>query len=151
MAMRCYLFDIDGTLADISHRLFYIQKEPRDWNAFYDACSDDVPINHIINFALDLKLLNKIVFVSGRTDRVRQKTVRWLQRQCLVNGHYDERNLYMRHDGDHRPDYQVKRELLDRIRADGYEPIMAFDDCDQVVKMWREAGIPCAQVAEGDF
>jgi len=45
----------------------------------------------------------------------------------------------------------VKREMLDRIRADGYNPIMAFEDRSRVVKMWREAGIPCAQVAEGDF
>jgi hypothetical protein len=35
--------------------------------------------------------------------------------------------------------------------ADGYEPIMVFDDRNQVVKMWRERGIVCAQVAEGDF
>ena len=51
----------------------------------------------------------------------------------------------------HRPDHQVKGELLDRLRADGWEPIMAFDDRNQVVRMWREKGIPCAQVADGDF
>lgn len=37
------------------------------------------------------------------------------------------------------------------IVSHGYEPIMAFDDRDRVVKMWRDAGIPCAQVAPGDF
>lgn len=61
------------------------------------------------------------------------------------------RDVYMRKDGDHRPDNEVKSELLARIRADGHDPIMAFDDRDQVVKMWRAAGIPCAQVADGNF
>jgi hypothetical protein len=28
---------------------------------------------------------------------------------------------------------------------------MAFDDRSQVVKMWRKRGVPCAQVADGDF
>jgi FMN phosphatase YigB (HAD superfamily) len=30
-----YIFDIDGTLADISHRLHFIQQEPKDWRGFY--------------------------------------------------------------------------------------------------------------------
>jgi hypothetical protein len=59
--------------------------------------------------------------------------------------------LYMRRRNDRRPDYIVKAELLDQLLADGYRPIMAFDDRDQVVKMWREKGVPCAQVAEGNF
>ena len=57
----------------------------------------------------------------------------------------------MRKEGDHRPDHIIKLELLAQIRSDGFEPIMAFDDRNSVVKMWRDAGIPCAQVAEGDF
>lgn len=59
--------------------------------------------------------------------------------------------LYMRKEGDHRPDFKVKRDLLAALKADGYEPIMAFDDRDQVVEMWRAEGIPCAQVADGNF
>ena len=59
--------------------------------------------------------------------------------------------LYMRADGDFRSDDIIKAELLAKVRADGYEPIMAFDDRNQVVRMWRANGVPCAQVAEGDF
>lgn len=144
---KCYLFDIDGTLADVSHRLSHIQKKPKDWDAFFAACVDDPPIHHMCNLAEDLINAGRyVVFVSGRSDRVRAETLTWLHKNVGVS-----RTLYMRKDGDHRLDNIVKRELLDQIRADGYEPIMAFDDRDQVVKMWREAGVPCAQVAEGDF
>lgn len=144
---RCYLFDLDGTLSDLTHRLHHIQKEPKDWNAFFDGCADDAPIPHIIELAITLHDADgpEVVFVSGRSDRVRGATVDWLDRQGL------NCPLYMRKEGDHRPDNLVKGELLDVIRADGYEPVMAFDDRDQVVKMWRAKGIPCAQVAEGDF
>jgi phosphoglycolate phosphatase-like HAD superfamily hydrolase len=145
--MRCYLFDIDGTIADATHRLHHIQKDPKDWPAFFDACVDDKPIQHIIDLARRLAFCEGVIFVSGRSDRVIEQTRSWLVRHglSLWNG------LYMRKDGDHRPDHIVKLELLQQIRADGFEPIMAFDDRSSVVQAWRDAGIPCAQVAPGDF
>lgn len=152
--MRCYLFDIDGTLADLSHRLPHIQKEPKDWDAFFDACDSDSPIFHMIDVAKALSIGgNNLVFVSGRAERCREKTLTWLQRFFpeLIWSDDSRCDLYMRKDGDHRPDNIIKSELLDQILADGYRPIMAFDDRTQVVEMWRARGIPCAQVAAGDF
>ncbi len=145
--MKCYLFDIDGTLADLSHRLPHIQKEPKDWDAFFAECANDAPISHVCDLACDLiRAGQAVVFVSGRSDQVRAETLEW-----LYNHVGSSRTLYMRRKGDHRPDHLVKGELLDEILAAGYEPIMAFDDRDQVVKMWRARGIPCAQVADGNF
>lgn len=152
--MRCYLFDIDGTVADLSHRLHYISeafddqgmKRKPDWSAFYAACHLDTPIPHIIELAKMLANFERIVFVSGRSDECMPQTQEWLTREI---GHYNA--LYMRKAGDDRPDNIIKIELLAQLRADGYEPIMAFDDRNQVVEAWRKAGIPCAQVAEGNF
>lgn len=151
--MHCYLFDIDGTLADLTHRLHHISGEfddhgmtkPKDWNSFFDACGDDAPICHMIDLCRTLATHASVIFVSGRSDRTRHVTQKWL----AVNGLFGD--IYMRKDGDHRPDHIVKAELLDKIVADGKRPIMAFDDRDQVVKMWRARGIPCAQVADGNF
>lgn len=143
----CYIFDIDGTLADLTHRLHHIQKQPKDWEKFFAACSGDAPIQHICRLACDLNASSPIVLVSGRSDRVRVETDYWLK----VIGGIIHSALYMRNDGDHRPDNIVKGELLDKLIADGWKPLMAFDDRNQVVKMWRERGIPCAQVADGDF
>ena len=144
---RCYLFDLDGTLADITHRLPHIQKTPKDWDAFFADCPGDAPISHIIELAQDLMRAGAgVVFVSGRSDQVRAETLEWLYNHVGAS-----RTLYMRKAGDHRPDHIIKGELLDQIVADGYEPIMAFDDRNQVVEMWRAKGIPCAQVADGNF
>ena len=58
---------------------------------------------------------------------------------------------YMREAGDHRDDDVVKIEMLAQIRADGFEPIMVFEDRTRVVKARRSAGIPCMQVCNGNF
>lgn len=145
--MKCYIFDIDGTLADCSHRLHHIQKQPKDWTSFFADCHTDAPIMHIIELAQTLRLASakQIVFVSGRSDECRPATELWLREHGLSGA------LYMRKAGDYRDDDIIKLELLAAVRADGYDPIMAFDDRNRVVKAWRSAGIPCAQVAEGDF
>jgi len=143
----CYIFDIDGTLADCSHRLHHIQKQPKDWDAFFAGCADDRPIEHIVSLAHALEARAEIIFVSGRSDACKAETQEWLAERGFGLLH----KLFMRAAGDHRDDDVVKSELLDRILADGWQPIMAFDDRSRVVKMWRARGIPCAQVADGDF
>lgn len=147
--MKCYLFDIDGTLADCSHRIHHIQGEKKDWDSFFGACHLDTPIEHIINLARALYYSDafaKIVYVSGRSDQCRAQTELWMREHAVPLG-----PLYMRKAGDHRDDDVIKLELLAQLKADGYEPIMAFDDRNRVVAAWRSAGIPCAQVAEGNF
>ena len=148
--MKCYIFDIDGTLANCSHRLHHIQKQPKDWDSFFAECHLDTPHPHIIRLAQDLSrgsiLEVPVVYVSGRSDQCRHQTEAWLQNNMCPPG-----PVYMRKAGDHRDDDILKLELLSQVRADGFEPIMAFDDRSRVVRAWRSAGIPCAQVAEGDF
>lgn len=143
---RCYIFDIDGTLADLTHRLHHIQKEPKDWDAFFAACVDDKPIEHICDLAKTLQETASVIFVSGRSDRVRAETEAWLAGRGLSGA-----PLFMRKAGDHRPDNIVKAELLADIRSRGFQPTMAFEDRTQVVEMWRANHVPCAQVASGDF
>jgi phosphoglycolate phosphatase-like HAD superfamily hydrolase len=145
--MRAYLFDLDGTLADCEHRRHHVTNGSKNWAAFFAACIEDAPIPHIVTLAQHLSEADVvIVYVSGRSDECRPATEDWLHRHELPAG-----PLYMRKKGDHRPDDTIKGELIEQIKADGYEPIMAFDDRNRVVKKLRHIGIPCAQVAEGDF
>lgn len=155
-----YIFDIDGTLANLSHRLHFIERVPKDWAMFFDIDTvlKDKPFAHICRLAKALyKADATIVFVSGRPERIRLPTIKWLYYHVTGDPSTRATQLYMRPDmlpdgkPDHREDYVVKRELLKRVVWDGFTPIMAFDDRDQVVKMWREEGIPCAQVADGNF
>ena len=45
---KCYIFDLDGTLADCAHRLHHIQKEQKDWKAFFAAVGADIVIGRRI-------------------------------------------------------------------------------------------------------
>jgi predicted secreted acid phosphatase len=157
----CYIVDIDGTVANIEHRLHFIQSNPKDWDAFFKACVNDKPIApmfrllHHTNFGSPRS--THFIYVTGRPEKSREDTMRWLAKPHILDvtetswvlPHPDK--LYMRKDGDRREDFMVKREILTQLRADGYEPILAFDDRTQVVKMWREEGIQCLQVADGNY
>ena len=147
---KCFICDIDGTLANIEHRLHHIQKKPKDWDAFFAAAENDAPIKHMTTLISGMSLVYYVIFMSGRPERTRTATEDWLRKHGYK---YDlsPMVLYMRGDGDRRDDSIVKYELLQKAKADGWEPVMAFDDRDRVVKMWRDNGIPCAQVAPGNF
>jgi hypothetical protein len=143
------IVDIDGTLADITHRLHFIEGSPKNWDAFFDACEDDIPIIAICDLVASLRSDgHRIVYCSGRAERCRDKTQRWIYRHV---GDPQNQVIYMRPDGDHRPDEVLKKEFLSLMRTAGIDPKLAIDDRKKVVDMWRAEGIICAQVAEGEF
>ena len=142
----CVIVDIDGTLSDATHRQHLVRGPKKKFDEFYDLCDKDELHSHIAVLVNLMSPTYKIVLVSGRVERIRQKTVAWMKRSWVA---YDE--LFMRPDGDFRPDDVLKEEILDRDILPRFTPIMAFDDRDRVVAMWRRRGVPCLQVAPGDF
>ena len=135
------IFDIDGTLADITHRLHHIKKEPKDWDAFFAACPDDSPVIPIINLTHIFDAMGfKILLVSGRSNKVVGETANWLMKHKVKF-----QSLYMREDGDHRPDYVIKEEILDGLIGDGFVIRYVVDDRTSVVEMWRRRGLTCLQ------
>lgn len=142
------LIDLDGTLCDCRHRTHFVKQSPPDWASFFDACKDDEPVPAVValyDMARDADV--HIVFVSGRPETHRIMTEEWLKRFGL-DGHSD---LFMRAAGDYRPDQVVKRELYDQHIAGRYRVLFTVDDRNAVVAMWRELGLTCFQVADGDF
>lgn len=144
-----FIFDIDGTLANLNHRLHFIQDGKQDWDSFFEACDKDVPIYPVLTTCQLLYDAGAtILLVSGRSDAVRDKTVAWLNR-CGVYFH----GLYMRKAGDHRQDDIVKAELFEKLASewDAGVIVAIFEDRDQVVEMFRKKGLQVFQVAEGNF
>lgn len=147
-----YIFDLDGTLADLSHRLHHITGGKKNWDAFFDSCSKDIPITEVVEVARALSMRNAamIAVITGRSDRVEEETWDW-----LIDNGIPFNTLYMRSDGDHRDDAVVKAELLNRFVADCRvlpgEIAGVFEDRKQVVDMYRKRGLRVYQVAPGDF
>jgi phosphoglycolate phosphatase-like HAD superfamily hydrolase len=138
------VFDLDGTLANTDHRAHFLDGTDgkKDWRGFYAACDQDAPHWPIVHTLHALANANHRVEIwSGRSDEVRDKTEAWLREHFL-----NDIPLRMRAEGDYTADDVLKRGWL----ANG-KPDLIFDDRDKVVAMWRAQGIPCCQVAPGNF
>ena len=142
------VFDIDGTLANIEHRLDYVRSKPKNWKAF-DAGIPNDRVNEPVAEVFDAMVMggHTVILASGRNERSRKATEDWLWDNKLRG--YQE--LYMRKADDFRSDDIVKQEILDQIIADyGKKPDMVFDDRPRVVRMWRDNGIFVFNVYQGE-
>ena len=147
--------DLDGTLCDITHRLRHVEQSPKNWDAFFSGVLDDSVNKPVLRVLSKFRNTAEIIFCSGRPERCRKDTYLWLYRfACYetVSGFEEFKNykLYMRKDGDFRPDHEVKQEILDSS-IDKDRVLFVLDDRQQVVDMWRRNGLTCFQVAEGNF
>lgn len=143
--MKTIIFDLDGTLADLTHRLHHVKNGKTQWDQFFAACSEDAPIKNLVALARMLYGFATFIIVSGRSDQVRQQTVEWLAKHGI-----EYHQLIMRKAGDYRPDQIIKEEILDQLLAAGHEIMFTVDDRQRVVDMWRHRGITCLQCAAWD-
>ena len=139
-------FDIDGTLADISHRLHYWREKPKNWKMFKSEMINDIQIHPVEAIACEMYFTgHDVIMCTGRSEDSREVTEEWLESKEI---RYEK--MYMRKEGDYRSDDIIKKELLDEIVADfGKKPDIVFDDRPRVVKMWRANGVFVADVYQG--
>lgn len=141
--MATVIFDLDGTLADIDHRLHFVKDGNKDWDGFYAACVDDLPKAAIIELALMCDDAgHEIIISSGRSENVRAQTEEWLAKHGVVY-----KTLLMRPNGSFIPDQALKKAWLDQGVLGRKEDILfVVEDRDRMVKMWRDQGLVCLQV-----
>lgn len=143
-----YIFDIDGTLADCSQRLHFIQQEKPDWESFYKDCVNDKPIASTLDLLRALQDDGaEIIYITGRPCKYMNETMQWLKTYTEEPVRY----LYMRANGDHRPDYVVKKEIYEEDIKPYHHIDGVFEDRKQCVDMWRSLGLTCYQVADGNY
>lgn len=134
------IVDIDGTIA---HRG---ERSPYDLTKVLED-KEDFIITSLIEELSSAKCPPDVVIVSGRDEVCRQDTEKWLNKHNIKYS-----ALYMREHKDNRDDTIVKKELYEKYIKEEDNPVwFVLDDRDKVVKMWRELGLKCLQVAEGNF
>lgn len=142
----CILCDIDGTLANNNHRQGLL-KSFADWDKFFAALVHDKPILPVIDVIHSLVSHGKrLHLVTGRPERYRSITKKWLSNHGVFVMPGGGINLYMRKDNDHRPDDQVKADMITVIKSEGFSPYMAIDDRETLIPVWRKAGMIVLQV-----
>jgi predicted kinase len=160
---KAIMCDLDGTLAIIGNR------------TPYDAsnCDEiDKPNWPVIRTVLAMHAQGyKIMFMSGRDQKYRPETQRFIEKYCRVaNPAFTQDmvetsatmpipyELHMRGETapdpgklDQRKDAVIKQELFDKFVAGKYHVDFVLDDRNQVVDFWRSIGLTCFQVAPGAF
>ncbi len=134
------IFDLDGTLADINHRVHFVRNGKRDWKSFFASCVDDMPNVEVVDtLKAHVSAGHTVRIWSARSDIVRAETKKWLSDYGIDPW----RLQHMRADGDSTPDVELKRYWLNQEHI---KPDLIYDDRQRVVDMWRAEGIPCFQV-----
>lgn len=140
--------DIDGTIADLTHRLKYYSGPEKDLEKFYSLVSEDKPIHNIIRMVESLAKDYKIVFCTGRCERSMQDTITWLRSVLFVNKTFE---LLMRPEDDRRMDTEVKPEILIHNGLSPKNVLLIIEDRNRMVKEWRSRGFTCIQVVDGNY
>ncbi|EKX62866.1 hypothetical protein PV416_24870 [Streptomyces ipomoeae] len=130
------VFDLDNTLADTAHRQRFLERKPRDWDAFFAAAPQDPPLAEGIALAVASAEECEVVYLTGRPERCRRDTVDWLAAHGLPEG-----RVWMRRDGDRRPARRTKLEILRRL-ARTREIRVLVDDDELVCEDAEQAGFP---------
>jgi len=131
------VFDVDGVLADVRHRLHHVERKPKDWDSFFAAMGDDGPLATGIGMAQDLAAQgHRIVYLTGRNEDHRDVTRAWMARHGLPEG-----RLVMRRGDDRRPARLFKPAALRRIATDG-RVVAVIDDDAAVVAILERDGWP---------
>ncbi len=146
MKKKAIIVDIDGTLADITHREKYVRKNPKDWKSFFNAMDKDTiaPWCKALIHAMEKDY--QIILCSGRPGNYREPTEKWLNENGIENY-----LLFMRKAGDFRSDTVAKKEIYENYIKPHYDVLFVVDDRQKVVDMWREEGLTCLQCDKGDF
>ena len=134
---KAIICDLDGTLA------IHNGRTPFE----YDKCDTDLVNQTILNIVQNYNETHHIIFVSGREAHCMDKTKDWLIDKCKLQ----DFDLHMRAIGDFRKDSIIKKEIFDNNIKSCYNVEFVLDDRNSVVDMWRDIGLTCLQVNEGNF
>lgn len=145
MKPKAYIFDVDGTLANVDPFLHHVRGDNKDYDAFHEAS-----INALPNFEV-VQMLNEaffdqmhIIIVTSRKEVWRGLTSYWLAKNDI--GHHA---LYMRKDNDNRQDYEVKEDILLQIKKH-WNVTHAVDDNPSIIKLWQNYGINTTKIGTWD-
>ena len=85
-----------------------------------------------------------ILIVTSRKEKYRGLTSMWLAKNNIRS-----HALFMRADDDGRPDYEAKKDMLDKISI-LWDVLHAVDDNPNVIRLWEDHGILTTKIGTWD-
>lgn len=152
MRKKAWIFDVDGTLANVDSILHHVVNQDRTTEKFkknfykFHAESINVPPHaEVVDMVWEALEKNYVIIVvTARNEEWRAHTSYWLDKANVPHT-----ALFMRPQGDYRPDYDVKKDILEQINL-FWEPIHAVDDNPNIIKLWEENGIETTKIGDWD-
>ena len=131
------IVDIDGTIANVDHRIHLVRKPNKNWKLFFEKMNDDKPIEQIINKIKELHDDGlKILIVTGRPETYQSITSAWLNKHLP----FEEFELIQRRKNDNRPSYQCKQSALIELKQK-YKIKFFMDDKEEDINMYQKGGL----------
>lgn len=134
-----------AVIFDIDHTLCIFDKKRND---IQDAMENAIPIKGMKDLVCVIQegILQAvgggtIIFVSGRPERYRKETIRWIE-SYIADFLDEDESLILREDDEFSSDEEMKDRALNKIKK-RYEVICAFDDKESVLEMYHRNGVTC--------
>ena len=131
----CVVVDMDSTMC------FNTQKR-----AWYGDGSTEAMLNDTPNMGV-VRLIEHqnypVIVCTGRNKAQKEVTKKWLNKYNIF-----PEEFYMREDGDYRNGVEVKEELINKI-LEKYNIVTIFEDCEPIVRRFREMGLTVLQPNKG--
>lgn len=135
---KAIIYDIDGTLAHANGKRGHF-----DWDRVH-VDSVDEKVRETLNVFKNAGY--KIIIVTGRDGSCEELTKMWLDENKI---HFDY--FYIRPANNYDPDTKIKKNIYENHIKGNFNVLGVFDDRNKVVSMWRELGVKCFQVLDGDY
>ncbi len=105
--------DIDGTIADNSHRTHLVEGRKKNWKKFFEKMVDDKPIQqNILLVHKYFKGGHIVIIFTGRYEKDESLTRNWLDKYLGIK----EYLLFQRDNNDFRDSKDYKKETLLKIQ-----------------------------------
>jgi FMN phosphatase YigB (HAD superfamily) len=146
MAQKAVIIDLDGTLVNSPRPTAPIKDNSEiDWNAWIESAKFSPANEWCKEIVMAMALQGyAIIFLTARDggENSRKITENWITMHMPVM-----HKLYMRHEHDRRPDYEMKRDVFLNEIAPYYDVLFAIDDKQANVDLFRELGIAALHCA----
>lgn len=148
---KAWIFDVDGTLANVDSILHYVQnindlpEFKKDFDKFHGESVNVPPHKDVVDMTWEATEGGfDTIIVTARREEWRAHTSYWLAKNNILHD-----ALFMRGNKDYRPDYEVKKDILDHINL-FWDVYHAVDDNPKIIKLWEENNIPTTKIGTWD-